>query len=456
MKSFFFPATIHPCFSLAFAACVGPAFFLLAGCGGENGDQAEGGGPGGPGGPPTRVVTTATAEVEDLQRYLDALGETNAFRYVEIKPQVTALITEIHFEQGEAVEEGQKLFTLQKGPFEAAVKQARGELMALEAQLDIARREAKRSEALVDDQLLSTQEYQSLLSRVEELRGQIEAARGRLEAAEVELGFTSIVAPVAGLAGFHQVNVGNLVEPRQTTPLTTIRTIDPIYVDFSVPVDRFSELRARHGQTKGQIRVRVTPLNNPDIQREARLEVLGTSVERATGTVDLRATMPNEDQAFWPQEPIRARVFLEELPNTVVVPRAAVQLSQEGPFVMLVADIEERDTEQGRARFGTTRRQSVTTGQRQEGGRIAILEGLKGGEEVVLEGQIFLQPDSEVKISAPGRQGGAGGPPGGGGRRGRPGSNGSGSGNPEPGSPREGGPQGTVGSGESGSASTNR
>lgn len=372
---------------------------LLMACGGPSPeDNAEG--PGGPEQGPPRLVTTATAEMVDLKRYIDALGETTASATVEVKPQVSARLMGIHFEEGATVSEGELLFTLEKAPFEAEITQARGEIQALEAELDIAEREVGRSEPLVEGQLLSTQAFQSLRSKVAQLRGQIEAARGRLQSAEVRLDYTEIRAPMDSLAGFHQVDIGNLVEPGMPGPMTTLRTLHPIEVDFSVPVDRFAEIRT-FLREQGSVSVRVSPLNRPDTHREARLRALSTAVERATGTVDLRAAMPNEDQLFWPQEAIRARVFLDSLPSTVVVPRDAVQLSQAGPYIMIVSGIASENTDRGPARFGKVEQRPVVTGQRQEGGKIAILDGLSGGEEVVLEGQIFLFPEMRVQIAEP-------------------------------------------------------
>ncbi len=379
---------------------VGAAALILAsivvGCGGS-GEASDGGM-----GEQARMVSAVTAEATTVVRYLDAIGEATARRTVHLKPQVSGRLVGIHFEEGRAVAEGDLLFTLDAAPFEAVLRQARGELAALRAAEELAALEEARSRSLREDNLISLQQQQALSARVAELRGQVEAAEGRLASATVNFEYTQIRAPFSGVAGFHGVQVGAVVEPGMSGQLTTLRQVDPIYIDFSVNAAQLPDVRAVWERLGRQVPLsvrRTTAGDEGSVVGSAQLTTLGSAVDRVTGTVDLRGEMANPDGAIWPQEPLRLRLELEELPGTVVLPIGCVQLSQQGPFVMVINDIAARATPFGPAKFGVVEPRPVTVGQRQPGGRVAILSGLQGGESVVLDGQIFLFPGMPVQIA---------------------------------------------------------
>lgn len=369
----------------SFAIPCTAALALLGGCAPQPEQGPEGGQD------MARRVTVIEAQATDLHAYIDALGEAAATQEVAIVPQASGRLVAIHAEEGAEVREGDLLYTIEQAPYEAALKQASGQVQALEAQLRLARLEVERSRPLLADQLISSQEFDSYELRVAQLQGQLEAALGVQQQASVNLGYTEIHAPVAGRMGFYEVTAGNVLMAGQSQPLTTLRATSPIYIDFSVPADDFARLRA-HQQEQGSLRVRVAALGDHSGQsREGQLKILGNQVNRATGTVELRAVLENKDNFFWPGQSVNVRIFLEALPQTITVPQGVVQLSQQGHFVMVTTMAEQG--------YPTVEQRPVSVGQLQDNGHIAILGGVEPGERLIESGQIFLFPGMPIDIA---------------------------------------------------------
>lgn len=351
---------------------------LLAGCGKEAEEQKKS---------HARTVTAATVKAMDVPLFYDTLGRATAFESVHIVSQVNGQIMEVHFTQGSMVKEGDPLFTIYQPPFEAAVTEARGELVQSIAALEIAKLEVERSRPLVPEDLISEQDFQQLEANVVELEGRVEENTGALERAQINLDFCSITAPVDGMIGIYQINVGNVVTAAALETLTTIEQMQPIYIDFIVPTTEFPQVLKYYTEFDGKLTAEIRYLNNTGPVETAAVTIVGNQVAENTGTINLRATTPNKDLAIWPNQPLSVRIILDTLKGALVVPNGAVAIGQQGHYVFVIKDDK------------TVEQRIVSIGQRQDDGMVVVEKGVKEGERVVVDGQVFLMPGEEVIVT---------------------------------------------------------
>ncbi len=336
---------------------------------------------------PPRTVKAATAEAKTVPYYFETLGRTTSLESVNIVSQVDGQIVGVHFTQGAMVKKGDLLFTIYQPPYEAMVTQARGKLMQSIAALEIAKLEVERNAPLVPQKLVSEQDFEQLEANVIELEGQVEENTGLLESAQVNLDYCTIEAPVDGMIGIYDVNLGNVVTAMSGETLTTIQQMDPIYIDFIAPTTQFPEVLKYYNEYGGKLVAEVSYLDKGGVTRDAELTILGNRVAENTGTVNLRATMENKDRAFWPNQPVSVKLILTHLEGAVVVPGGAIALGQQGPYAFVIKS------------DNTVEQRPVTVGQGQSGDTVVVSEGLKAGERVVIDGQVFLMPGEEVIVT---------------------------------------------------------
>jgi len=340
--------------------------------------------------PPPRTVSAATVISRDVPRYLDAVGQMTAFESVNIVAQVDGQIVELPFTQGSLVKKGDKLAVIYQPPYEAALEEAKGLLAADQASLKLAQSQLERSRPLLSGNFVSQQAFDSYTSQVDQLMGKIDVDEAHVKTAQINYDYTTIRAPTDGMVGNYKISIGNVVKA-QSEVLTTIQRMDPIYADFVISVDDFPRLRDYFDKNAGKLKMLATDLADPSRAREGELTILANAIAPLSGTAALRATVANTDRFFWPNEPVHVRVFLDTLPNAVLVPESAVQLSQQGAFVFVVAAAAD-------GKPLTVEKRVVQAGQTQDDGMTVINSGLKTGEQVVVHGQIFLQPGSAVKV----------------------------------------------------------
>jgi multidrug efflux system membrane fusion protein len=352
---------------------------------------------------PPRAVSAATAVARDVPRYIDALGQTTAYEAVKIVAQVEGQIVEMPFKQGSLVKKNDVLAVIYQAPFQSMVDQVSGQLAADQATLKLAQSQVDRSKPLLSGNLVSQQQFDGYQSLVDQLKGRVQVDIAQQQMAQINLDYTTIKAPVDGMVGTYKINVGNVVKVNDA-PITTIERMDPIYVDFVVSVADFPQVKKYYLLNDGQLPVHVESLSGAGTGRDGNLTILDNAIAQGTGTAALRATLPNADLKFWPNEPVRVRIFLETVKQAVLIPSAAVQLSQQGQFVFVITP--------GKAGSPpTVQKRSIQTGQLQDDGEVVITSGLSGGEQVVVTGQIFLLPDAAVQVAdLDGKPTAAGGP----------------------------------------------
>ena len=334
---------------------------------------------------PPPLVTVVQATAQDVPRYLDEIGRNIAFESVNVTPQVGGQVIERHFQDGENLRKGQLIFVIDPRPYKAQLDSAKANLAQTQAALELAKIQFARDQELVGTRAISKQDYDTKKNTVDVSEAQVEAAKAAIETAQINLDYCYIHSPIDGRAGARLVDVGNVVQAN-TTSLLSIQRIDPIYVTFTITEQDLPEVQKKmsRGMLKAQVRL---PADSESAARPGKVEFLDNAVQNATGTVNLRATIPNGDRHFWPGQFVNVRLVLDMEKGTVLVPSQATQISQKGPFVYVVKGDDTADL------------RPVTLGQRQ-GNDVVITSGLAAGERVVLAGQLLVRPGGKVHVDS--------------------------------------------------------
>jgi multidrug efflux system membrane fusion protein len=330
---------------------------------------------------PPSPVTVAPAVSEDVPLYLDEVGHTVAREIVSVQPQVSGMITEIHFADGADLKKGDLLFTIDPRPFEAQLNVAQANLAQSKAALDFAKIQFARVQDLIESRAIARQDYDTRKNAVDVGEAQVKQNEAALESARLNLEYTSIHSPIDGRAGHRLVDNGNVVTPNTTT-LLTIERMDPIYADFTVTENDFSEVQRNEAKRALRVEVRRPDEPKPEV---GELTFLDNSVQGSSGTVLLRATVPNPSRRLWPGQFVNVRLVLATLPKAVLVPAAAPQDSSKGLFVFVVKD------------DSTAELRPVKLGQRQ-GELVVVEQGLQPGERVIMNGQLGVMPGGKVRV----------------------------------------------------------
>lgn len=330
--------------------------------------------------PPTSV-TVATAVSQDVPRYLDEVGHTVAREVVSVQPQVSGAITEIHFADGANLKKGDLLFTIDPRPFQAQLDAAQANLVQSKAALDFAQLQFGRVKDLIESRAIARQDYDTRKNAVDVGQAQVKQNEAAVESARLNLEYTSIHSPIDGRAGHRLVDPGNIVTANTTT-LLSVERMDPIYADFTSTESDLSDVQRASQKHALRVEVRLPDDPKPEI---GQLTFLDNSVQSSSGTVLLRATVPNGSRHLWPGQFVNVRLILETIPKAVLVPAAAAQDSAKGPFVYVVKD------------DSTAELRPVKLGQRQ-GDLVVISSGVQAGERVVMNGQLGVLPGGKVNV----------------------------------------------------------
>ena len=349
----------------------------VSGCS-RSGPQAAG-----PQLPPDPLVTVAVAKSQDVPVYLDEIGKSYAFESVTVTPQVGGRIIERHFRDGADLAKGQLLFVIDPRPYQAQLDSAKANLAQAKAALELANVEFARAEKLTEWKVISKQDYDTKKSTVDADQAQVQSAEAALQTAKLNLEYCFIHSPTSGRAGVRLVDEGNVVQAN-TTALLLIQRMDPIYADFTVTERDLPEVQKE--LSAGSLTARVRLPVDPESRAETgKVTFLDNTVQNGTGTVFLRATMPNPSHHFWPGQFVNVRLVLATQKNAVLIPNRATQLSQTGSFVYVVKP------------DGTADLRPVVLGQR-HGDDVVIVQGVSAGETVIVTGQLTVAPGAKVRI----------------------------------------------------------
>ena len=333
--------------------------------------------------PRTVPVEVATAVKKTVPVTVEALGNVTPIASVAVKPRIDSEIIGVHFRDGATVNQGDLLFTLDGRAIEAQAKQVEGLLNGAKANLEQAERDVARYTELVAKNATTIVTLQNARTQVNIYRASVDSNTAQLENLNVQLSYCSIRAPIAGRASMAAVKVGNFVRQADMAPLATIIQTAPIYVTFALSQNYLPDLR----QALANETATIEALIPGDPRRgTGQVTMIENSVDAPTGTVPVRATMPNTDELLWPGTLVTVQLtFRQE--QAVAVPSTAVQVSQAGTYVFVVKD-EQAEL------------QPVTVA-RVVGSESVISSGLVGGETVVTNGQLLLTNGTKVAVRGP-------------------------------------------------------
>ena len=339
-------------------------------------------------GPPPGMMETpvvaSQAITRDVPVYIEEIGTCAAREVVSIKPQVSGLVTQLHFEDGAEIKKGQMLFTIDPRPLKAALDQAQAQLAQANANLILAQQEFERVKGLVGTKAVSREDYETRENAVTVAKAQVQAGDAAVETAQVNYDYCFIKSPIDGRAGQRLVDPGNVVNTQNPPILLVIQRLDPLYADFTIPEQNLAEVRRNMADHTLRTLVR-TPDDPTAPPREGELTFLDNSVQDNSGTIKLRATFPNADRHLWPGQFVRVQLVLRTEKNAVLVPSQATQISQQGPYVWVVSDNQ------------TAEMRPVKLGQQQRD-LVVVENGVKPGEQVVTSGQLGIAPGAKLHI----------------------------------------------------------
>ena len=366
---------------------VGAAAIALSGCspGEAQSSNAPPAGGGRGGGQNAAVpVTVGKAIQKSMPITIQGIGTVIAASTVSVRAQITGEMMSVNFKEGEDVEQGQVLVTLDKRPFEAALQQAQATLEKDTAQAANARAQAARYQDLLQRGIATREQVDTMRTQATALEATVAADRANIETATVQLTYATIKSPMSGRTGLLQVHPGNLIRAQDTNPIVTINKITPVYVSFSVPEAQLPALK-RFIAAQGTLPATAIAPTESGTPSTGRVNFIDNAVDPTTGTIKVKGTFPNEDRRLWPGQFVNVTVRLTSDPKALVVPSAAVQTGQQGTFVFVVKPDQ------------TVELRMVAVA-RIAGDETVLASGVSPGDTVVTDGHLRLVPGSRISV----------------------------------------------------------
>jgi len=329
-------------------------------------------------------VVAARARSGSMPLYLSGLGTVTALRTVTVRTQVDGQLIDVAFQEGQLVHAGDRLAQIDPRPFQVQLEQAEGQKARDEATLANAKLDLERYKALVAIDAAPRQQLDTQISTIAQLEAGLKADQAQIDAARLNLTYARITSPVTGRIGLRQVDPGNIVHTTDQGGLAVITQRQPIAVVFTVAQDHLPELLR---QLRGSRRLAVEAFDRDLSTRLAAgtLSAVDSEIDPTTGTIKLKATFPNEDEALFPNQFVNARLLVDTVRDAVIVPTAALQRGPQETYVYVVnAD-------------GTVQSRTVQTSI-EEQDETVVTKGLAAGEIVVIDGADRLQPGSQVAV----------------------------------------------------------
>ena len=343
--------------------------------------------------PETAVQTSPEVSVivtkpRDIPIFSEFVGKTVSSRRIEIRSRVEGFLEKRLYEEGTMVQEGQVMFQMDRKPFEAQLNAARAEMAQQQARLTNAEANLARVKPLAEQNAVAQKELDDAIGMFRSSAAAVEAANAKVMQAELDLGYTDIYTPVTGVSSFARKREGSYIGIGQDALLTYVAQIQPMWVEFSISENQIFSKRAK--QQSGLVRppeadqyeVEIKLADQSSYPHRGQITFADASLSEETGTFLIRAEIPNPDMDLRPGQFVRARIHGAVRPNAVLIPQRAVQQGAQGSFVWVI--------EEGKTRF-----QPVKTGP-WLGDDWFIEKGLKGGEQVIVDGALTVRPGIEV------------------------------------------------------------
>jgi membrane fusion protein, multidrug efflux system len=350
-----------------------------AGTSGRRGGPRAGGGP--------VPVVAGKVEQKDTPIYLDGLGTVQAFNTVTVHTRVDGELQQVLFTEGQDVKTGDLLAVIDPRPFQAALDQAVAKKAQDEAQLANAKVTLARNTDLVKKKVIDQQDFDTSKYQGDQFQAAVQADQAAIEAAKTQLDYTQIKSPIDGRTGVRLVDVGNIVHAADQTGMVVITQMHPISVVFTLPEQKLPEI-LNQGGANGGLHVSALDRGNTNVLDEGTLAVVDNQIDQTTGTLKLKATFPNDQLQLWPGKFVNARLILTTRKGATVVPSSVVQRGPQGTYAYIVKT--DKTVEMRPIKVAQT-----------EGNLALVDEGLKPGEQVVVDGQYKLQPGAHVELTTP-------------------------------------------------------
>ena len=333
-------------------------------------------------------VVPGTVARRDVPIYLDGLGTVQAFNTVTVRARVDGAIDKILFTEGQDVQAGDVLAQIDPRPYQAQLDQAVAKKAQDEAQLNNARLMLSRDEDLIKKRVLDQQSFDTQRYLVDQLVATLQGDQAAIENARTQLDYTRITSPLAGRVGVRQVDQGNIIHATDTGGVVVITQLRPISVLFTLPEQDFQSIRDHTpgNDVNDPMKVFAVGRDNTGHLGEGTLAVIDNEIDQATGTIKLKATFPNTDLRLWPGQFVNARLLLTTRKDGLTVPASVIQRGPQGTYAFVIKPDH------------TAELRNVKVAQ-VEDGQALIDEGLRAGEQVVVDGQYKLQEGSKVVVT---------------------------------------------------------
>jgi multidrug efflux system membrane fusion protein len=328
------------------------------------------------------AVVAGTVTQKDVPVFLNGLGTVQAFNTVTVRVRVDGQLEKVAFTEGQDVRTGDLLAKIDAAPFQAQLEQAEAKKSQDEAQLANARVQLARNAALLEQKILSQQDYDAQKTLVDQFDAAVKADQAAIDSAKVQLAYTTINSPIDGRTGIRLIDQGNIVRASDANGLVTITQLRPISVVFTLPEQTLNGIHEQ--MALGELTVLALDRDNKTVLGEGQLAVIDNQIDTTTGTIKLKATFPNQDLRLWPGQFVNARLLLTTRKGGIVVPVSVIQRGPDGSFAFVIR--EDLSVEVRPVKVAQT-----------EGGQVLVDEGLRPGERVVVQGQYRLQAGSRVK-----------------------------------------------------------
>ena len=328
-------------------------------------------------------VYVDTVRSGNIPVFTDSFGTLTAYNAITLVPQVGGILLAADFTEGAHVKKGDVLYRIDQAGYQQTYDKAKASVETQKVQLKTAQDRLRRSGGLTERQLIAPQDFEGLQATVDQTAAALAAAEADLAQAKLDLERTVITAPMDGIVGINPQDTGNLVMAMQTK-LASIKQIDPIHVDFSIPgpdVPRLLEATNR-----GRLKVLMSLTGSfTEGALEGELDVVDNGIDPATGMLKLQGVMPNPKSTLWPGQFVTVRLILGEIPNATVIDQDAVMIGADGPYVYVVKDGK------------TAELRPVTLGESDDE-LYEIKSGVSPGETVVVQGQLNLRDGAAVHV----------------------------------------------------------
>jgi multidrug efflux system membrane fusion protein len=337
-------------------------------------------------GPPAVAVDVATVTAQDMPVYAEGLGTVQAFYTVQVTARVDGQVETVAFTEGQDVRKGALLAQIDARPFQAVLEGAIAARDKDKATLANAHLDMDRYQLLAPEDLASKQTVDTQKALIAQLGAQLKGDEAAIDSARTQLDYTTIRSPIDGRTGIRQVDPGNIVHGANSTNIVVVTQLEPISVIFSLPEEQFAQVSA--ALHRGAVQVLALSRDRNEQLDQGTLALIDNQIDQTTGTLRLKATLPNKERHLWPGQFVNMQVLTQVQRQVLTIPQSALERGPDGLYAYLVGPDSKVSVAQ------------LTAGVTHEG-RVVVEKGLKAGDQVVTSNQYRVQPGSHIKVNPP-------------------------------------------------------